>query len=136
MRSAERAMFGKRQMNHRTARGGAVCRTPSPLRPGQTSLAALGWLALAFATAPAAAQQSANQPGFDPRQTERQFDARQAEQSRASRTALRLPHVNRTEAPADSRKLIELRAVSVTGAHAIPRERIATVYQPFLGKKV
>src|SRR3982074_1299716 len=106
MRSAERAMFGKRQMNHRTARGGAVCRTPSPPRAGQPAVAGLGWLALAFATAPAAAQQSSNQPGFDPRQTERQFDARQAEQLRASHAPLRLPRLNYTEAPVDSTKLI------------------------------
>ena len=29
-----------------------------------------------------------------------------------------------------------LRGISVTGAHAIPRDQIASVYQPYLGKKV
>ena len=124
-------MFGKRQKKHRAAQ-----RTSLPLRTAQSSRAALVWLALAFAMAPAAAQQASNQPGFDPRQTERQFDARQAEQLRASHAPLRLPRLNRTEVSADSRKLIDLRAVSVSGAHTLPSEKIATVYQPFLGKKV
>jgi hemolysin activation/secretion protein len=135
MRSAERAMLGKRQIYHRAARG-AACRTPLPLRPGQSLLAALAWLALASATVPAAAQQASNQPGFDPRQTERQFDARQAEQLRASHAPLRLPRLNDTTAPVDSTKSIDLRAVLVSGARAIPNEQIARVYQPFLGKKV
>jgi hemolysin activation/secretion protein len=96
----------------------------------------LAWLALAFAIVPAAAQQSSNQPGFDPRQTEREFDTRRSEQSRVSRGAVRLPRIERTEAGADSRKLIDLRAVSVSGAHTLSREEIARIYQPFLGKKV
>ena len=124
-------MFGKRQEKHRAAH-----RTSLPLRTAQSSRAALAWLALAVAIAPAAAQQAANQPGFDPRQTERQFDARQAEQLRASHAPLRLPRLNRTEAPVDSTKLIDLRAVSVSGAHIIASEQIAMIYQPFLGKKV
>jgi hemolysin activation/secretion protein len=136
MRSAERAMRGKRQINHRAARGGAACRTPLPPWRGRASLAVLACLALAFATAPSAAQQASNQPGFDPRQTERQFDVRQAEQLRASHAPLRLPRLNSTEAPVDSTKSIDLRAVSVSGARAIPSEQIARVYQPFLGKKV
>jgi hemolysin activation/secretion protein len=97
---------------------------------------ALLWLTLACAASPAAAQQTSNQPGFDPGQTERQFDTRQSEESRASRSAVRLPRVNQTEARVDSRKLIDLRAVSVDGAHGLPSEQIAGIYQPFLGKKV
>jgi hemolysin activation/secretion protein len=125
------AMFWKRQWYQDVTR-----LVRSPATAARSSLAALLWLALACAATPAAAQQTSNQPGFDPRQIERQFDSRQLEQSRASRSALHLPRIERTEVRADSRKLIELRAVSVAGAHAIPPEQIATTYQPFLGKKV
>ena len=129
-------MVRKRLMNHRATRGGAVCRMSIPLQARLSSRAALGWLALTFAIAPAAAQQASNQPGFDPRQTERQFDARQAEQLKASRAPLRLPRLNRAELPVDSTRSIDLRAVSVSGARVISSEQIARVYEPYLGKKV
>jgi hemolysin activation/secretion protein len=106
-----------------------------PLRSNATGWS-LAWLALAFAAVPAAAQQAASQPGFDPRQTEREFDTRRSEQSRVARSAVRLPRIERAEQRADSRKLIDLRAVSVAGAHTLPRDEIARIYQPFLGKKV
>jgi hemolysin activation/secretion protein len=136
MWSAERVMLGERRLNHCAARGGAVRRMSLPLRLRRSSLAALAWFALAFATSPAVAQQAANQPGFDPRQTERQFDLRQTEQSRASHAPLRLPRLTSTEATVDSTRSIDLRAVSVMGARAIASEQIAKVYQPYLGKKV
>src|SRR5436190_13604891 len=124
MRLAERAMSGEQRKNrhptHRVARR--------------------MWLPLAtllgFAVTPAAAQQASPQPGFDPRQAERQFDARQAEQLRVSRPLLHVPKLSPTEAVADTRKLIDLKAVSVSVADSIPRQQITRVYQPFLGKKV
>jgi hemolysin activation/secretion protein len=136
MQLARSVFFGKRQWYQGVARDGGGRRLASPSRATRLSLAVLLWLTLACAAAPVSAQQTSNQPGFDPRQTERQFDARQSEQSQASRSGVRLPRFDRTEARADSRKLIELRAVSVAGADAIPREQIARIYQPFLGKKV
>lgn len=85
---------------------------------------------------PAGAQQ-AGQPGFDPRQTEKRFDALQSEQSAgAARSGAQVPQVSRSQAPADSTPLVVLRKVSLTGARAISPEDIARTYQPYLGKKV
>ncbi|MFH1343571.1 MAG: ShlB/FhaC/HecB family hemolysin secretion/activation protein [Pseudomonadota bacterium] len=85
---------------------------------------------------PAKAQQ-ASQPGFDPRQTEKRFDALQSEQAAtAARSGVPIPRVSRSESPADSTPLVVLHKVSLTGARALPREDIATAYQPYLGKKV
>jgi len=83
-----------------------------------------------------ATAQHASQPGFDPRQTEKRFDALQAEQTPVSRSALRMPQLSRQEARGDSRPLFELRQVSLSGAHAIPNDQLVTGYQPYLGKKV
>jgi hemolysin activation/secretion protein len=84
---------------------------------------------------PASAQQ-ASQPGFDPRQTEKRFDASQSEQRPATRSALQMPLLSRPEARADSKPLVKLRQVSVTGALTIPADQLITAYQPYLGKKV
>src|SRR5882672_427431 len=84
---------------------------------------------------PATAQQ-ASQPGFDPRQTEKRFDALQSGQTPATRSALQMPLLSRPEARADSKPLVKLRQVSVTGALTIPADQLITVYQPYLGKKV
>ena len=83
-----------------------------------------------------ATAQHANQPGFDPRQTEKRFDALQSEQTPVSRSALRMPRLSRQEAHADSRPLFDLRQVSLSGAQAIPNDQLVTAYQPYLGKKV
>jgi len=40
------------------------------------------------------------------------------------------------EARADSRPLVKLHQVSVTGALTIPADQLITAYQPYLGKKV
>ena len=84
---------------------------------------------------PASAQQ-ASQPGFDPRQTEKRFDASQSEQRPATQSALQMPRLSRPEARADSKPLVKLRQVSVTGALTIPADQLITAYQPYLGKKV
>jgi hemolysin activation/secretion protein len=87
--------------------------------------------------APAAAKaQQASQPGFDSKETERRFDASQSGQTRSGRTTLQLPHIPRPELAADSRPLIDLRGISLTGTHAIPRDQIVMTYQPYIGKKV
>jgi len=94
------------------------------------------WLALsAIAPVPAKAQQ-ASQPGFDPRQTEKQFDALQSGQTPPARSALRMPVLSRPEVLADTKPLFELHGVSLTGARAIPRDQMITAYQPYIGKKV
>ncbi len=85
----------------------------------------------------AAVAQQANQPGFDPRQTEKRFDALQSEQSAAGvRSGVQVPRISRSDAPADSTPMVVLRKVSLTGARAIPQQGLARAYQPYLGKKV
>jgi hemolysin activation/secretion protein len=100
---------------------------------------AVGGLALlmlsAFSSVPTAAQQ-ASQPGFDPRQTEKRFDALEAAQTPPARSVLRMPVLSRPEVMADSKPLFQLREILVAGALAIPRDQIIRAYQPYLGKQV
>jgi hemolysin activation/secretion protein len=103
--------------------------------PVGCAIASLVLLIAAIASLPAKAQQ-ASQPGFDPRQTEKRFDAPQSSQTPATRSTLQLPLLSRPETKADTKPLFELRQVSLTGAQAIPREQLMTVYQPYLGKKI
>src|SRR6266851_5538854 len=83
---------------------------------------------------PAKAQQ-ASPPGFDPRQAEKRFDASQSGQTPAARSALQMPRLARSEQPADSKPLLKLRRISLTGARAIPADQLVTAYQPHLGKE-
>src|SRR4051812_43521015 len=129
-------MCGKRQKEQDVTSSAAARRVPSELTFARSGLAAVTVLLSVWAAAPAVAQQGPN-PGFDPKQTERRFDAQQSEQQlRSSRSGVRLPTFDRSAAAADTSKQIDLRAVVLTGAHTIPRQAIATVYQPYLGKKV
>jgi hemolysin activation/secretion protein len=84
---------------------------------------------------PAQAQQ-ANQPGYDPRQTEKRFEDQQSRQGPTARPRLPMPQFARPEGQGDSRPLFVLRHVSITGAVAIPQERLAATYQSYIGKKV
>jgi len=88
-----------------------------------------------IASLPAHAQ-SANQPGYDPRQTERRFEGQQSSQGANARPGLPLPHFARPEGQGDTKPLFVLRHVSISGAVAIPPERLATTYQSYIGKKV
>jgi hemolysin activation/secretion protein len=81
--------------------------------------------------------QQASQPGFDPRQTEKRFDEPQSGPAPSGRSATpRMPVLSRPIVQADSKPLFNLRGVSVTGAYAIPHDRIFQAYQPYLGKRV
>ena len=93
-------------------------------------------LMLSVIVSPAPATAQASQPGFDPRQTEKRFDAPQSERSPADRSALRMPRLARQEGRADSKPLFDLRQVLLTGARAIPNDQLIRAYQPYLGKKV
>jgi hemolysin activation/secretion protein len=87
--------------------------------------------------APVAAKaQQAGQSGFDPRETERRFDASQTPETPAGRPALQLPHIARPEIAANSSQLFRLQGISLTGAHAFPRDQIARTYQPYIGKNI
>ncbi|MBR0774426.1 ShlB/FhaC/HecB family hemolysin secretion/activation protein [Bradyrhizobium diazoefficiens] len=96
---------------------------------------ALALLAPVFTGAPQALAQQANQPRFDPRQPEKYFD-NQSNQETLKRSPLNLPSIGRPNAAGDSKPQFVLRGVNVSGAHAIPPDRLAAVYQPWLGKKV
>jgi hemolysin activation/secretion protein len=90
---------------------------------------------LAF-TMPASAQPAPPQPAFDPRQIERQLETQQPP-TQASRPPIRLPQLGQGERPiAAGGPQFELRQVTVAGAHVIPAEAIASVYRPYLGKRV
>jgi hemolysin activation/secretion protein len=84
---------------------------------------------------PAQAQQ-ANQPGYDPRQTEKRFEDQQSPQGPTARPRLPMPQFARPKEQGDPKPLFVLRHVSITGAVAIPQERLVTAYQPYVGKKV
>ena len=84
---------------------------------------------------PAQAQQ-ANQPGYDPRQTEKRFEDQQSVRSSGGRPRLPMPQFARTAGQGDSKPLFVLQSVSITGAVAIPQGRLVTAYQPYIGKKV
>src|SRR3979490_3340605 len=99
-------------------------------------LASLVLMIVAIASPVPAKAQQASPPGFDPRQTEKRFDASQSGQTPATRSALQMPLLSRPEARADSKPLVKLRQVSVTGALPIPADQLITAYQPYLGKKV
>jgi hemolysin activation/secretion protein len=109
------------------ARAGRHCRTVC------LAIASLPLLLLGIG--PAIGQQ-ANQPGFDPRQTERRFDALESGQTPPARPGLRMPQLARPAVAADTRPQFELRDVVITGAGAIPRGELIRAYQPYLGKKV
>ncbi len=94
-------------------------------------------LLLSTISVDSARAQQASQPGFDPRQTEKRFDALQSEQSpAAAQSGVQVPRISRSEAPADSTPMAVLRKVSLTGARAISHADIVRAYQPYLGKKV
>jgi hemolysin activation/secretion protein len=97
-------------------------------------LVSLG-LGSTIACLPAQAQH-ANQPGYDPRQIEKRFDDQQSSQGANGRPRLPPPQFARLEGQGDSRPLFVLQHVSITGAVAIPQERLVTTYQPYIGKKV
>ena len=103
--------------------------------PGHRILiASLCFLAAIFAFLPAQAQQAS--PGFDPRQTEKRFEDQQTDPSQAARPRLPRAPFARPEGKADTNPMFVLKNVAISGAVAIPRDRLATAYQPYLGKKV
>ncbi len=98
-------------------------------------LLALALAAPIFTGISQAFAQQANQPGFDPRQPEKYFE-NQTEQESLSRPPVTLPAVGRPNTGGDTKPQFVLRGIDVSGAQAIPRDRIAAAYQPYLGKKV
>ncbi|MET0709586.1 MAG: ShlB/FhaC/HecB family hemolysin secretion/activation protein, partial [Tardiphaga sp.] len=56
--------------------------------------------------------QHANQPGYDPRQTERRFEDQQSVRSSGGRPRLPMPQFARTAGKGDSKPLFVLQSVS------------------------
>src|SRR4051794_32246301 len=98
-------------------------------------ITALVMMAPIFTGVPQALAQQANQPGFDPRQPEKHFE-NQTEQESLSRPPVRVPTVAQPNTGGDSKPQFVLRGVNVSGAHAVARDGIAAIYQPYLGKEV
>lgn len=92
-------------------------------------------LAPFFAGFPQAFAQQANQPGFDPRQAQKYFE-NQAERESLSRPPVRLPTVDQPNTGGATKPQFVLRGINVSGARAVSPDRIAAVYQPYVGKKV
>lgn len=88
-----------------------------------------------IACVPAQAQH-ANQPGYDPRQTEKRFEEQQSSQGANGRPRLPSPQFARPKGQGGARPLFVLRRVSITGAVAIPQDRLVTTYQSYIGKNV
>src|SRR6266567_4315372 len=136
-------LAGARRQVSEHFRGSIVrARAPGVSRPCAVSATVLSAVliiivgAIAPAHAQSAAQaQSLPQPGFDPRQAERKFDAAQSDQ-RASQPPLRAPRLSFAKSNADPTPLFVLRKVSVNGAHAIAPDVTARAYQAYLGKQV
>src|SRR5436190_12421019 len=91
-------------------------------------------LGLVFISAPATAQQG-SQSSFDVRQLERRFETQDTAQAPAGRPGIAVPRVARPDIQADPTPLFVLGNVLLTGARAIEPERLATAYQPFIGKR-
>ncbi|EJN15827.1 hemolysin activation/secretion protein [Bradyrhizobium sp. YR681] len=102
---------------------------------GRYLAAALVLCVPTLAGIPQALAQQANQPGFDPRQPEKYFE-NQSEQETLSRPPVKLPSVGQPNTGGDTKPQFVLRGVNVSGARAVPGDRIAAAYQPYLGKKV
>src|SRR6266481_4876821 len=114
-------------------KGASPARAGRHRRTARLTFASLPLLSLGIA--PADAQQT-NQPGFDPRQTERRFDALESGQRQPARPGLRMPQLARPAVAADTRPQFDLRDIVLTGAVAIPRAELARTYQRYLGKRV
>lgn len=102
---------------------------------GRYLAAALVLFGPTFAGTPRAFAQQANQPGFDPRQPEKYFE-NQTEQESLRRPPVRLPSVGQPNIGGDTSAQFVLRGIDISGGHVIPQDRIAALYQPYLGKKV
>lgn len=98
-------------------------------------LAALVLVTPIFTGVPPAFAQQANAPGFDPRQPAKYFE-NQTEQESLRRPAVRLPTVGQSNTGGDTRPQFVLRGLNVSGVHAISGDRIAAVYQSYLGRMV
>jgi hemolysin activation/secretion protein len=85
---------------------------------------------------PAAAQQAARAPQPDIGQTERRFDALEADKRRAKNAAVPMPSVARPAVTADTKPMFRLAGVTVEGATLLSADQLAATYRSYLGKTV
>ncbi|CAN7340870.1 ShlB/FhaC/HecB family hemolysin secretion/activation protein [Bradyrhizobium sp. LjRoot220] len=109
-------------------------RAAVPVAGHRSLVACLLFLTAFIAVLPARAQHAS--PGYDPRQTEKRFEDQQIDQTPGGRPRLPRTPFARPEGKADTKPLFVLRHVVIAGAVAIPREKLDTAYQPYLGRKV
>lgn len=114
------------------------CTAPLERRPERFIGRAMAGVVLlaAVVTSVSAQAQQANQPAYDPRQTEKHFEGLQSGQGTAARSRLPMPRVSHAEGRADTKPLFVLRQIAVSGAVAIPSNRLSVAFQPYIGKKV
>ncbi len=111
-------------------------RARAPSAPYRATVALFACILLSPATLRTVQAQQANQPGFDPRQTEKYFDDRQSGAHHPLRPPPRTPTLARPEVAADNKPLFVLRAVAISGVSALRREALAASYRAYLGKMV
>src|SRR3954452_2507280 len=107
----------------------------APASPWNCGYAVALVLGLLNISAPANAQQG-SQSSFDTRQLERRFETQDAAQAPAGRPGITVPRVARSDIQTDPTPLFVLGNVLLTGVRAIAPGRLATTYQPFIGKNV
>lgn len=81
------------------------------------------------------AQSAERQPQFDPRQSEKAFEAIQREQRRNT-PSVTTPTLSQKQPAADPTPFMRLRGVVVTGAQTIGPAIIGGTYKPYIGKVV
>lgn len=124
-------------IHYRSGRGSMLKREESPFRVkfGPHFAAALLVFVSTIASVSQTLAQQANQPGFDPRQPEKYFE-NQTEQESLNRPRVKLPSVGQPNTGGDANPQFVLRGINISGANAIGHDRIAAVYQTYLGKQV
>jgi hemolysin activation/secretion protein len=82
------------------------------------------------------AQSAGSAPGFDPNQVEKKIEDRREQLQNAKQRAVRVPQIERSETPADTKPFFRLRSVSIVGAVALPAHQLATASEPYIGKTI
>lgn len=118
--------------------GGSVRTTTEALWHARGQLPSEPGLPQPFDSAdrPAGGGPQANQPGYDPIQTERRFERAQTDVTPSGRPRLPKAQFSNPEGRGNTKPMFVLRRVSIVGATAIPRDRLVTAYQTYLGKEV
>lgn len=110
--------------------------SPKTNRSSVSSAAAIVFILAWWAGVGVQAQQSPRSTGVDPRQAEKQIDAIQSDQRRLKQQSVRLPRLTQQQQGPQAEELrpFRLRSVTIVGAVTIPRDKLAAVYGPYLGR--